>query len=82
MRLMRRDLGIKIPGISGKEVVVTPPAWGQAGTFQRGWIHGTRAEGTLGMGRSIAGAALSVSLAPPSLPTLPFPVFAVNREYL
>lgn len=45
-----------------------------------------RAEGTLGTGRSIlavaAGAALSLSLAPPSLPKLPFPVFAVNREYL
>lgn len=42
--------------------------------------------GDTGTGGSIpgvaAGAAPSVSLAPPSLPALPFPVFAVNREYL
>lgn len=79
---------MKILGISGKEVVGFSPSLGnrQEHSFQRGWIHGMRAEGTLGTGRSIlvvaAGAAPSVSLAPPSLPTLPFPVFAVNREYL
>lgn len=34
------------------------------------------------MAAGTALSARSLSLAPPSLPVLPFPVFAVNREYL
>lgn len=53
MRLTRRDLGMKILGISGKEAVGFSPSLRDRQEYPRAWIHGMRTEVTLRAGRSI-----------------------------
>lgn len=74
---------MQILGISGKGMGGARP-WGQAESRGDGSMEwGRRGHwGQAGASRWWHQELPWVSPAPPPLPTLPFPAFAVNREYL